>query len=250
MLRGLASPRWILIHIGIGSLTAFMMFLGFWQLNRLEVKRQLNDSIITRTAERVMPMADVLTKNANPQDLEWRRVSLTGTYKTEEAITVINRSQNNTAGYNVVVPLYTNDGVVIINRGFVPLAITSPPSPTTPVTIVGFLRLSQQRSALGAIDSSDPEANEFQRFDIPRIAAGINADVAPMFVQVIEENPTTAGPWPSVVGLPALGEGSHLSYAFQWAFFSLVSLTGWIVVIRRKWLAGSNDPFVQAPTSA
>ena len=71
-----------------------------------------------------------------------------------------------------------------------------------------------------------------------------------MFVQVIEENPTTAGPWPSVVGLPALGEGSHLSYAFQWAFFSLVSLTGWIVVIRRKWLAGSNDPSVQVPTSA
>jgi surfeit locus 1 family protein len=249
MLRGLVSPRWILIHIGVGSLTLFMMFLGFWQLNRLEAKRVLNESIISRTAEPVMPIADVLTTNANPADLEWRRVSLEGTYKLDDAITVINRSQNNTAGYNVVIPLNTGNQAVIVNRGFVPLAITPPPPPSTPVTVVGFLRLSQQRSTLGAVDSSDPNTTEFQRFDIPRIAAGIDAQVAPMFVQVIQETPTPNGPWPSVVGLPSLGEGSHLSYAFQWAFFSLVSLTGWIVVIRRKWRAQTNDPVALEPTS-
>jgi len=226
-----------------------MMFLGFWQLNRLDAKRVLNETIISRTAEPIVPISEVLTPKANPADLEWRRVSLEGTYKLDDAVTVINRSQNNTAGYNVVVPLFTSEQVVIVNRGFVPLAITPPPSPSTSVSVVGFLRLSQQRSTLGAIDSSDPNATEFQRFDIPRIAAGIDAKVAPMFVQMIQETPTSNGQWPSVVGVPSLGEGSHLSYAFQWAFFSLVSLTGWIVVIRRKWRAQSNDPVAQVPTS-
>jgi cytochrome oxidase assembly protein ShyY1 len=250
MLRGLASPKWIFIHLCLGALTLFMVFLGLWQMNRLELRQELNKSVISRTALPVTPASELLTSDTPPKELEWRRVSLTGTYSASEAITVINRSQNGAAGYNVVVPLYINNNVVLINRGFVPLAMSAPTAPTGQVTVMGYLRATQVRGTLGAIDSSDPGTKEFQRFDIPRIAAGISGEVAPMLVQVIQENPAQPDQWPSVVGLPQLDEGSHLSYAFQWFFFSAVALTGWFVVIRRKWRAGVSDPSALVPTSA
>lgn len=213
-----------------------MVNLGLWQLRRLDQKRDFN-SLVTSRSE--LPVTDLsrLEQPVNPASTEWRRVSVPGTYHPERAVRVVNRSQDGAAGYDEVVPLHTDRfGWIIVNRGFVPLAVDHPvDTPTGPVTVVGYLRASQQRGVLGAVDSTDATNKDFQRFDLPLMSRQLNGAVLPMYIQLVKESPTTVRDWPTPVSFPELSEGPHQSYAFQWFFFSTVAFAAWIVVVRRKW---------------
>jgi len=227
-----------------------MVNLAFWQLRRLDEKRTFNAKVTTRSE---MPVEDIgratgLVAGAEdftPVAFDWRRVTVKGTYHFEKAVRVVNRSQDGTAGYDQVVPLLTEEfGWVIVNRGFIPLSVdVTETRPPDPVTVAGYLRVTQERGALGAIDSTDSANKDFQRFDIPLMGKQLNGTVFPMYVQLFKESPATIVQWPAPVSFPELSEGPHKSYAFQWFFFSLVALCAWVVVVRRKWRA------VEGPTS-
>ena len=235
MVRKLLSPRWILIHVGVGSLIFLMVNLGFWQLNRLNQKRDFNSVLSAHSSTPVQSLDKAVPGKWDKTTSEWIRVSVTGSYDSSKAVTIINRSQDGTAGYNSVVPFTSvNNRTILVNRGFVPLVMESPTAPTGEIEIVGYLRASQTRSALGPIDSKEVGNTEFQRFDIPLISVHVGKTVEPMFIQLITESPASASQWPAKVALPPLDEGTHFSYAMQWFFFCLVALTAWIVVVRRK----------------
>ena len=242
MLRRLLTPRRILVHAGVALLVVIMVNLGMWQMRRLEEKKSFNSAVAARTSEPVGRADLVLAEGTDPSSVDWRRVAITGTYDAAEAVIVVNRSQDGAAGVDSLVPLRTTDGTVwLVNRGFVPLSMAVPAPQSGQVTVVGYLRRTQTRGALGAIDSSDTDTKEFQRFDVERIAEQVDGDVAPMWVQRIEEVPSPDADWPAVVKLPALDEGPHLSYAAQWFFFSLVAVVGWFVAMRRS-LRADDDP--------
>jgi len=249
MMRKLLSPRWILIHVGVASLVFFMFNLGFWQLNRLEDKKDFNSVLRAHTSTPIQTLDQAVPTKWNKARNEWIRVSITGTYDSSKAVTIINRSQDGSAGYNSAVPFTsTNNRTILVNRGFIPLVMSTPAAPTGRIEIVGYLRASQTRSALGPIDSTDASNTEFQRFDIPLISAHVGGILEPMFLQLIQETPAAESQWPTKVPLPPLDEGTHLSYAMQWFFFCLVALTAWAVVVRRKIMQISAS--VQEQTSA
>lgn len=252
MLRGLFRPKWIIVHVGVVALIVLMMNLGFWQLRRLDEKRTFNAMVTSRSE---MPVQDIsrvtgpTAASVPPGGVEWRRVSVEGTYDFSKAVRVVNRSQNGVAGYDEVVPLRTaRFGWIIVNRGFIPLAaVVSEALPPDPVTVVGYLRESQTRGVLGSVDSTDPANRDFQRFDIPLMSRQLNGDTFPMWLQMFKESPTTIVSWPAPAAFPELTEGPHRSYAVQWFFFSSVALAAWVVVVRRKW---REDPVSPPPTQA
>ena len=249
MVRKLLSPRWILIHVGVALLIFLMANLGFWQLNRLDAKKDFNSVLRSHTSTPVQTLDKAVPTEWNKTASEWMRVSLTGSYDSSKAVTIINRSQDGTAGYNSVVPFTSlNNRTILVNRGFVPLVMAPPAAPSGEIEIIGYLRASQTRSALGPIDSKEVGNTEFQRFDIPLISAHVGKTLEPMFLQLIQESPPGNSQWPAKVALPPLDEGTHLSYAFQWFFFCLVALAAWVVVVRRKILQANAS--VQAQTSA
>ena len=249
MVRKLLSPRWILIHVGVALLIFLMANLGFWQLNRLDAKKDFNSVLRSHTSTPVQTLDKAVPTKWNKATYEWIRVSISGTYDSSKAVTIINRSQDGSAGYNSAVPFTsTSNRTILVNRGFVPLVMSTPAAPSGEIEIVGYLRASQSRSALGPIDSTDAGNTEFQRFDVPLISAHVGRTLEPMFLQLIQESPAPSSQWPAKVPLPPLDEGTHLSYAMQWFFFCLVAFTAWVVVIRRKILQVNAS--VQAQTSA
>ncbi len=249
MVRKLLSPRWILIHVGVASLILLMLNLGFWQLNRLEDKKNFNAVLRAHTSTPIQTLDQAVPTTWEKDTSEWIRVSLTGTYDSTKAVTIVNRSQDGTAGYNSAVPFTSlSNRTILVNRGFVPLVMSTPIIPTGEIEIVGYLRASQSRSALGPIDSTEAGNTEFQRFDIPLISSIVGGNLEPMFLQLIQESPATNSPWPAIVQLPPLDNGTHFSYALQWFFFCLVAFAAWVVVIRRK-IAHVNA-LTQAQTSA
>lgn len=239
-MRRLLSPRWILIHLLIGGLATLMVFLGIWQLHRLDDRRARNAEIELNTTQEI---ATATQDFGAPTD-EWRRVKLTGGYVSGSDIAVINRSQDGVAGDNVAAVFKTeNNGLFLVNRGFVPLSVDKQPSPSQPLSLVGYVRLSQTRRNVGAIDSTDKGTTQFQRYDLERIKAALGLDFnSTFYVQLIKESPSPNTQWPSPVPFPTIDEGPHFSYAMQWFFFSFVAIAGWAVVVVRKVREVSSDP--------
>lgn len=238
-MRRLFTPRWILVHISLGALAVLMVFLGLWQLQRLDDRRARNAEIELNTQQEIV----TATKNLGSSADVWKRVKLTGQYIPSTEISVINRSQDGVAGDNLAVAFETeSNGIFLVNRGFVPLTVSSRSLPTEPLSVVGYIRQSQTRRNVGAIDSTDKGTKEFQRFDLIRIKSALDVDInTTYYVQLIKESPSPNTPWPSPVPFPTIDEGPHFSYAMQWFFFSLVAIVGWIVVVVKK-LRGPNDP--------
>lgn len=240
MLRRVLGPKWIVLHVTVLVAVLVMVNLGLWQLNRLDERRAFNAAVSARTVEPVTDLAELVPDrggepgDARWRDLEWRRVRVRGSYDAAGAVTIVNRSTGGTAGVDSLLPFRFGDGrVVLVNRGFIPLALDVPGAPAGDMEVVGYLRVTQTRSALGAIDSSDPSATEFQRVDIARLSEQIQGTMSPMWIQLAEQTPAPSAPWPAPVPLPELSEGPHLSYAGQWFFFCLVALVGWAIVVRR-----------------
>ncbi len=88
--------------------------LGTWQLNRSAERRAELDAFAE--AGRSMPVAGVPA--AAPGD-GYGKVILTGRYASDRQVLLDNMTREGLRGYHVLTPLYTDDGVALVNRGFV-----------------------------------------------------------------------------------------------------------------------------------
>ena len=98
--RFLLSPRWLLSHLFVLLLVVTMVSLGFWQLRRLDEKRDRNALIEARMEQPVEPVEDVLAPGAEPRSATpgSAQVTATGTYDDDATVIVRNRSQDGVAG--------------------------------------------------------------------------------------------------------------------------------------------------------
>jgi cytochrome oxidase assembly protein ShyY1 len=231
----LFRPRWIGFHLLVIVGIVAMINLGFWQLRRLDQRREFNEQVSSRIDLPTEPLDDVLGSTTDPDSVEWRSVEAGGTYAPNEQFVVVNRSQSGRAGDLVVTPLELEDGrILLVERGFVPLGEESAAAPSGDVEIVGRLRPSQERRRGQLSDPAEGDLAEVQRVDIDRLAGQLPGPVVPMYVELVSSTPTEAGPFPEPVEIPELDEGPHLSYAVQWFIFSACVAVGWVLAVRHS----------------
>jgi|TARA_B110000263_G_scaffold69513_1_gene60510 surfeit locus 1 family protein len=112
------SLRFFLPSILITATFAFLVSLGFWQLDRADEKRGIEASIKqanTGSVELIMEEGDLLNK-------EYYEVRLQGKYLSDKQFIYDNQIVNQVSGYYVLTP-YALDGqskAILINRGFIP----------------------------------------------------------------------------------------------------------------------------------
>src|SRR5438552_720919 len=116
-------PRWILSHILVLVLIVVMINLGFWQLRRLHEKTTLNDHVRSRGSlptESITSLVPPGSTRASTRDVQWRRVTATGTYRVADELVVSNRTVSGQPGFWVLTPLVMSDGTIVpVVRGFV-----------------------------------------------------------------------------------------------------------------------------------
>jgi cytochrome oxidase assembly protein ShyY1 len=210
-----------------------MVNLGFWQLRRLDERRAANREVSNRTSAAVVSTADL---PADPHAAQWRRVTVAGTWDRAGQVLIRNRSLDGQPGLHVVTPLSDRAGhAVLVNRGFIPLADEAhPPAPATGrVTIVGRVRVTQERGSLGPRDPATGTLATLNRVDVARIQQQSAVTLAPFYLELSTENPASANA-PVPLPLPALDEGPHLSYAIQWFIFTACAAAGWVLVVRKS----------------
>lgn len=257
MYRFLFRPRWLAFHaLVIAVVVAFIGF-GLWQLDRLDQRRNFNQTLTSRLDEPVMTASDlepILTAaRADPDivaDLEWRRAQLDGGYLVDERITVVNRSQGGRAGDNDVVAFavdsVASDDVILVNRGFVPLDVQADAPASGPTVVQGILRLSEQRGLGQLGDPATGALDIAQRLDLERLDPQFDGRLWPVYLDLVASTPPPTAAFPEPVALPELGDGPHLSYAVQWFIFATAVAIGWVLAVRRsvrrrRYLASADD---------
>jgi surfeit locus 1 family protein len=221
------------------GLALLFIRLGIWQLDRLE-QRQAENAVATERLENEAVDLRVALDNSSGDlsELVFRRVVLTGEFDPTEEVLIRSQVELGTAGFHVITPLVLEDGsAVLVNRGWVPLDMDSPPVPATPEAGVqqldGWVNLTQTRPPLSA-QEPEGELDVLNRVDIDRIAEQVPYELAPVYVVAMGEGSQSL---PAVVDPPDLtDEGPHLAYAIQWFGFAAIGLIGFYFLIRRKGL--------------
>jgi surfeit locus 1 family protein len=236
--KELFTPRWITAHLGVLVIAVVFISLGFWQLGRLE-ERQLENAVAMSRYQSPPEDLDVLLAGAGDdyESLRYRRATVSGTYEVSGEILTRNQVYQDQAGFHVVDPLFKPDGgAVLVNRGWVPLALDSPPiEPALPpggeVSIVGWINPSQTRPALGPVDPPEGNVSILNRIDIARIQKQVGEQLDPVYL-VLQG---TGNQLPVALPPPVFdNDGNHLAYAIQWFGFALIGLVGYGFLIRKS----------------
>lgn len=246
MYRFMWKPKWILSHLLVLALIIAMINLMFWQLRRLDEKKQLNALMAKRADGTPAQLVDVLDRErvttvGDGDRVEYQAVVTTGRYDTSKEFTIPNRTLDGAPGRLVVTPLRFADGRpdILVVRGFIPQAIQddTPPiegavPPDGEVQVRGWLRVAELPGALQP-EKVDLGNNRMARMDIDRIEAARHMDLEPVYLQLGGQSPATPGKALSLYPLPERSEGPHFSYAVQWGIFTLIAIGGYPLVLRR-----------------
>ena len=112
------SLRFILPSILITATFAFLVSLGFWQLERADDKRSIEASIKQANTG----SAELIKKEEGLQSKEYYEVRLQGKYLSDKQFIYDNQIVDQVSGYYVLTP-YALEGqskAILINRGFIP----------------------------------------------------------------------------------------------------------------------------------
>lgn len=232
--RFLRTPRWAAAGVVVILVTGLFVNLGLWQLRRHQERRTTNLVTASRIEAPRAPLSDLITGAGTDLDsLEWRRTTVTGVYLPDLEVLVRSAVRDGKAGFSVITPVEMESGdIVLVDRGWVPLEFDDPPVPAVPpegsVEIQGWVRLGQQRPAVGAEDPPPPN-RVVSRVDPSWFAPLIGREPLDVWVQRSSDD----GRLPIPIAMPITNEsGPHLAYAIQWFSFALISVVGFALLVR------------------
>lgn len=231
------TPRWILSHIFAITVVVAFVAAGFWQIERLNQRQDENVLVASRMVAPVL-LEDLL--DVDPGTLEYRRVQVSGSYDPESEILIANRSDQGAPGFWLWTNFVTNDGDLLINRGFVNRGVileTNGSAPRSdaeaepgPIVIEGLIREGLDDAKISQ------DGSQITRPDARLAAELLELDTAldaAFYVELDAQEPPRASAIPASVPEPDLGEGPHRSYAFQWFTFATIGAIGYALVLIR-----------------
>lgn len=230
------SKKWFITTILVFAGTAVCIRLGIWQLDRLDQRRAFNSQVES------MQNAEVLNLNqtvpADIESMEWREVTVTGTYDFANQIAVRNQYHENEYGYHLITPLQFDRGVVLVNRGWIPAdSDWQTYDEVGEVKVSGKIRLGQGKPTIGGVEDALPidgtKLEVWNNLDVEKMSKQFSYPILNIFIQpTADENDST----PPIPYQPTieLTEGSHFGYAIQWFTFATILFLGYPFYLRKQ----------------
>ena len=207
-------------------LSGFLLFsgLGVWQIERRIWKLNLIERANARL--RAEPVAPPGPQSPLRHE-EYRRVRATGIFLHGRE-TLVDALTASGAGHWVLTPLQTADGIILVNRGFVPPDRSSPKQRLAgqvsgQTTVTGLLRPSEPGGRF--LRPNRPAQDRFYSRDVAAIAKRRGLiNVLPFFVDA-DAAPNPGG-FP-IGGLTVVAfRNAHLIYALTWFALAGICLVG------------------------
>lgn len=223
---------------------AILLSLGTWQVERLHWKEGLIAKIAERRDATPVPLADIEAAQRAGEDMEFRRVTLSGTFDHtwERHFFATHQGQS---GFYVYTPLTLENGrILFVNRGFVPYEMKDPAKRregqvSGVVTLTGHAREKLDAKPSSLVPENDISKNIFYWKDIVAMTSSAGLDPARVLPFFVDVDATVKNPGGFPVGgvtqfdLP----NNHLQYAVTWYGLAL-ALAG---VVFAMWLKGRRS---------
>lgn len=204
--------------------------LSVWQMERREWKRDILDRIAANQS--AAPIAlDALLSGGDPLRREYGKVAMSGTFLHDKEFHLAARSRGNDVGIQVVTPLRTDKGqIVLFDRGWVPSERKDPAKRAEgqiegTAKLVGVVRRTQVQRQFAP--DNVPDKNVWFTVDVPlmrKLAGGSPDPALDTFFLEADANRNPGG-------LPIGGQtqldipNDHLQYAITW-FLLALALSG------------------------
>jgi surfeit locus 1 family protein len=199
---------------------ALLVWLGLWQVQRLQWKESLIARISEQGASEPLAVTEIEARHRAGENVEFLRAAASGRLLHDRELFVF-ATMDGQMGWKVVTPLETLDGnAVLVDRGFIPYELKEPgsrPGSRTAgiVTITGTVRPYSSARAPFAPDN-EVDANVWHWWDLPAMAEAAGVERALPFVLQAEPRPGDTA-WPRASRLdPASISNRHLGYALTW----------------------------------
>ena len=232
MLGKLFGRKYLPKTLFILAAAAVCVWLGFWQLDRLEWRRGLNAA--TRTQLDQPPVnLNTLDDPSALRDMTDRAIVASGDFDFSEQIILKNQNSQATGpGVHLVAP-YVLDGnrAVLVDRGWIPVAAAQidalEPFDEQPTMVEGVVQQFSTRDATLV-------NGEVFTLNFDQLQAVSQYELLPIvLLQTAEVDDINARPYRTPYRVD-LSEGSHLGYAVQWFSFATIFVVGYLFYVRRE----------------
>jgi cytochrome oxidase assembly protein ShyY1 len=215
--------------------------LSNWQWHRLQDRQLANVAIQEQINKEPVALSEILIDGGEsktvPDDSQWRTVEMTGTWLQEDQVLVRKKSLESDLGLWVVTPLELADGtVVMINRGWTAAANSAIDSPVVAevplgtIEVLGRLRDVTERTKPAPTDLPEGQVDRI----IPLEIVDSPETLSNAYVEMTASRPESMSSEIRMLPAPEVTEGAHRSYAIQWIFFEIMTVIGWIILVRNE----------------
>lgn len=241
--RFLLSRRWLAFAVVVALLGYGTWWLGNWQLGKLHHAQRQDAILQANLAAPPVPVQQLLAVGRPiGTSQEWRRVTATGVYDTEGAVTLLYQTNDDSvSGVHELMPFDTvvngrPGPVLIVDRGWLasdnqinaPVQLPAPPSGT--VTITGWARVDASGTSTDVEDSGAAGLTT-RAVSSTAIGSTLHAPTYAGFVDLQTETPRPA----VVLGrpdMPSFGDKAmYFFYWLQWWFFGVLALFGFFFLL-------------------
>lgn len=228
------------------GLMAIFLWLGNWQLQRLDEKERLIANVADRLQSAPLPLPQVAEWDVvGWERYDYQPVRMTGSYLHEATVLVFTslaaaNGRHSGPGYWVMAPFALDSGgTVFVNRGFVPDSSRAAfadggAGPTGSQTLTGIARLSEDAGAF--TPDADPARGIDWVRDVARLALQADAELSPLAPIFVDLPAGEAGALPQGGETVLTFTNNHLGYAITWfgfAFITPILLLVWLLAQRR-----------------
>jgi len=241
--RFLLRPGWLAL---ITTVTLFVIacyaLLAPWQFGRQADRDAQQHALDAASAIPPAPLAQVLPPGGVTPGVEWRQVTVTGTYLPDAEAVVRLRVYDGKPAFEVLTPLRTVEGpVVAVDRGYVtaPDGATVPEyaaPPTGEVTLAARLRVDETDPGHRPPFTADGHRQLYVT-DARTLAAATRLAITPGYLALTAGQPGVLAPLPVV---PAAAENAapftNFSYALQWLTFGAIAVFALVYFVRLEML--------------
>ena len=201
---------WLLTAISVAA----MCGLGFWQLERMIQKQHRLASIAQKQSNGSVSLLTALTHD-DPRDIT---VTFEGEPDTTHLVFLDNQIQDKRVGYDVIVPVKTNAGWVLVNYGWVSAPDMQRTLPTIKIDkgLFSFKGIVSVPGTNPLITETNTQSWVFpalvQQIDFADLSQRLNRDLLPYVIQLTTDDVAFVRDFRPVVMSPE----KHLGYAVQW----------------------------------
>ena len=200
-----------LIIIGLGG-AAVLVSLGVWQMQRLAWK----EGVIADIEARIVAAPVALPQNPDPVEDAYLPVSVSGRFIGDTKRVLVSQKTIG-AGYRLITAMETDQGRILIDRGFLPVDAEASETPQETVSVTGNLQWPQETDSF--TPAPDLENNIWFARDVPALAETLETRPILIVARDVSADDPAVTPLPvDTSRIP----NDHLQYAITW--FSLAAI--------------------------